>query len=105
MFSDAECVGLEVFFVHDFQNFQTDRARDVVATKRAEEFHSVIKRVGDGMRRDHGADWMSIADGFPEHNDIRHDAVSLKRIEVRADATKSGLHFVCDAKTPGATHY
>src|SRR4029079_1411839 len=73
-------------------------------SERAKEFHAVIKRIGDCAGGDYGAERMSVADWFSEHDDIRDDAVFFKCIEVRARASKSCFHFIRDTNPAGTTH-
>src|SRR5690349_17111887 len=47
---------------------------------------------------------MTVADRFSEYDDVRHHTVTLKRPEMRADATVSSLHFVGNANSTGGSH-
>src|SRR5689334_750292 len=47
---------------------------------------------------------MTVADRFSEYDDVRDHTVTLKRPEMRADATVSSLHFVGNANSTGGSH-
>src|ERR1700752_955818 len=85
---------LQVLLLYHFQNRQTYCTRDIVAAKRAEKLHSVVKRVGNRSRCNHCADRMSIANRFTEHNDIRNHIVLLESIEVGANPSIRGLNLI-----------
>src|SRR6266404_4922311 len=56
------------------------------------------------MRSDHGAEWMTIADRFAQHDDVRHNIVTFKTPEVFADAAIARLHFIRNANATGLAH-
>src|ERR1043166_5769281 len=98
--TNLERVSLQVFLLHNLQHLQSDRTRNVVASESAEELHAVRERAGDCSRRDHRTDRMPVANWFTKHDDVGHDAVFLKRPEVRADASIPCLHLFGTAKPP-----
>ena len=50
------------------------------------------------------ADGVTVADGHAQHDDIRHNPLILKGIEMRACPAVAGLYLIGDAYTAGLPH-
>src|SRR5205085_2619789 len=83
--ADAQGMRLQLLFEHYRQHGNAHRTGDRAAAKRAEKFHPVVERIGDLPRRDDRAQRMAIANGLAQHHNIRHYALLLEAVEVRAD--------------------
>src|SRR6185436_19544083 len=97
-------MGLRTLLLHYLQNRDPNRTRHVVATKRAEEFHPIIKRLGNRTRRDYSTNRMAIADRFAEHNDVRNYFIHFKTIEMCADPPVSGLNLIRNTNAAGPAY-
>eukprot|EP01137_Pigoraptor_chileana_P015016 Opistho-2@70398 len=94
---------LRVFLLHDVQRCHADGACDGVPAKRI-EVEALGKHLCDFGCRDDGGKRPAIADALCHGHNIRHHSVRLKAPEVRAEATKSSLHFIGNAHTAMRPH-
>src|SRR5258708_35760251 len=65
MRADTQGALLQLFFFKNIQNRKTSSAGAWIASKGAEEFHPVVKRIGDLRRRDHRRERKCVATACP----------------------------------------
>src|SRR6516165_2350175 len=75
---------LERFNPQNVQNGKTRGASDWVAAESAEELHAIGEGSRDFGSRDHSRKREGVADGFPEDNDVRHNALRFESPEMRS---------------------
>src|SRR6266487_688685 len=97
MRAGAQGVLLKLLFLDNIEHCQPDGAGDGVAAEGIEVLHAIVERSGDFGRRHYCGKGMPVADGLAQGDDIGDDALRLEAPEVRANASKTYLHFVCNA--------
>src|SRR5713101_2288815 len=93
-----------MFFFENIQNRQPRRASDWISAKRTEEFHPVVKGIGDLRRGDHCRERKRIADRFAENYDVRSNSLRFESPKMRSQTPEPDLHFVGDAHRSRTAH-
>ncbi len=101
MSSNAEGVGLQIFFFHHFESGEAGGAGDGVAAESAEKFHSVGEAFRNFWRGDDGSERKPVGDGFSQDDDVRDGVLRFEAPEVGTEAAEGDLHFVGDADGAG----
>ncbi len=102
--ADGERVFLQSLVLDDVQHRQADGARHGIAAEGVEVFHAVVERLGDVWRRDDGAEWMAVPDGFAQRHDVGHDSLRFETPEMCSHAAESDLDLIRNAHATGFTH-
>jgi hypothetical protein len=94
---DLQSAFLQMLRFEHVQNCKSRGARHRITSKRAKEFHAVVKTGGDFWSGDDCGERKSVADWFSEYDDIGNDALRFESPKVRAKAAEADLHFVRNA--------
>src|SRR5258705_5092494 len=95
---------LQVFILHHIQNFQSNRARDWVATESGKIFHAIVESICDRACCDDTSERMPVAHSFAQHHNIWDNTLSFKAPEMRTYPPEAGLYFINNTYPTGLAY-